>query len=456
MKEKTTETSSKLAGAGYIFLLKEKAASLADLRRHLLQNYQPLGPDKQTELSLQDPDAVHYYLENREAGEQLDVHVGGLANVLCISILSFLPEPGYTAWDGQTFLDGCQAALTSSDADILGSAIVKFSGEDMQPALSRLKEAAGAPLVDISADIDGRILHQLVAGKGRQYFIVEGESTTSFHDFVALDLPQIAWSIRRLEREWDFYSDRLEAIRAEKHRIDDELSQIFHHKVGDAMTSDASRTLENQIYRLSSMYSILATDLHLIKEGSGTIDKDLVVLNRLASAFTDVGDDRFPYYHLSRFRDNLKSLLKHESDLRQSLENTKAAIDIAQTQAELLRGSQGLALQEQTRELLNQNVVLQDERMSLQVAAQVVELVVVFYYTLKSWEAVAVAGTVDTLPSLVKFGVVATFSASVVVLTHFIGSSLHERRVMVAPTATTAVLVALSLGAMAVLPGILH
>ncbi len=44
-----------------------------------------------------------------------------------------------------------------------------------------------------------------------------------------------------------------------------------------------------------------------------------------------------------------------------------------------------IALQAQTKELVNQNVVLQKEKSSLESAARLIELVVIFYYVLKSW-----------------------------------------------------------------------
>lgn len=453
--KKATETNSRLAGAGYLFLLKDRAEALDELQTSLLTEYEPLRPDNGAKLNLADPDSTHFYLVKKEGDERLDVHVRNLANVISVSLLSFTPGPVSDVWDGQPLLDRYEAALNSAGTDVLGSALLKFSGANTQLAKA-FEETFGAPLADISANINGHILHQFVRRGRRQYFVIEGESATSMHDFVANELPQISWSVQRFQREWDFYNDRVKTILAEKEKIDNELSRVLHKKVGGGSRPDAAETLEDQIGRLASMYSILATDLHLIKEGSSTLEKDLVVLNRQSTAFSETGEDAWPHYHLTRFRDNLKSLLKHESDLRQSLENTKAAIDIAQTQAELLRGSQGLALQEKTKELLDQNIVLQDQIISLQVAAQVVELVIVFYYTLKSWEDVAAAGAVTALPSLVKFGVVATFSASVVALTHYIGTGLHERRLKGSPIFVTAALVALSLAAMTLLPGLFH
>lgn len=452
MKKKPDINSTKLAGAGYLFFLREDPpAALDALRNYFLTAYEPTGPSEATAFDLRAPTS-HTYLVKQASAELIDVHIQTLDNVYAVSLLWMAPEADSDKWLEKTVLEECQEALSEAGADILGSTLVVVAGPDSTPVISRLKESV-APIKDISAPLNGRVIHQLVTNRGRQYFVIEGDSTTSIHDFLAKELPRLAWSIQKLHREWAFFRDRIKTIMTEKERIDLELSRFFHQKVTGADIPDATQALDAQIHRLSGMYSVLATDLHLIKDAAGTLDKGLVDLDRQAEAFDDDGRG-FPGYHVSLYREDLATLLKREDGLRQSLENTKAAIDVAQTQAELLRGSQSLALQEQTRELLDQNVILQDERISLQVAAQVIELVVIFYYTLKSWEAVAVTGEVEALPPVVKFGVVAVFSTSMVVLTHFIGTGLHKRRVLWLQTVATALLVVLSLGAMAVFPSL--
>ena len=451
MIETKNETHSQLTGAGYLYLLKETPSALARLQGHLTKDYEPMGGEFGA--NLDDAHLTHFYMVKKGTDERLDVHIQSLGTVLVLSLLTFLSPDPTDGRPGQDLLDGCQAALGSGGNAVLGSALIIISRKDPAPALGWFKETVGRPLAELTATRDGHVLRQLVGPGPRQYFLIEGEASTSLHDFVATELPQLGWSLQRLNREWDFYQDRIKTVSNEKAQIDNELSQMLHRKVGGALTAEAAQVLDEQISRLSSMYSILATDLHLINEATANFEKDLTVLSRQAGDFDPSGDSDFPHSHVANFQDGLKSLLKHEADLRLSLENTKAAIDISQTQAEILRGRQGLALQEQTRELLNQNLILEDERMSLQIAAQVIELVIIFYYTLKSWEAVAAGGAVEALPSAAKFGVVATFSAAVVALTHFIGASLHKRRFLVKSIAITAGLALLSLATMAALPG---
>jgi hypothetical protein len=70
---------------------------------------------------------------------------------------------------------------------------------------------------------------------------------------------------------------------------------------------------------------------------------------------------------------------------------------------------------------------LQQEVFSLQSAAELVELVVVFYYALKSWEGVAPEKLVAELPPLLKFFPVTLFSLAVVGATHYIAEMRYHR-----------------------------
>jgi len=293
----------------------------------------------------------------------------------------------------------------------------------------------------------------LLGDVNRQFFFIEDFGGADLESIVTDKLPGIVWSMQRLTREMVFFGDRLTTIQSEKKQIDENLSKLFHQKVGSALDANSAQVLEEPITQLSSMYSMMATDLHLVSDAVSTFDRDLAVLGGRTKEFGVDDEDAFPRYRLSAFEAYLKELRKNQADLRLSLDNTKAAIDIAQTQAEILRGSQGLALQEQTRELLDQNLILQDERASLQAAASVVELVVIFYYSLVAWKTVAVYGTVEVLSPLAKFSVVGIFSAAVVTLTHYIGASLHSKKIKWVPILISGSFVLASLIAMALLPG---
>jgi hypothetical protein len=440
---------AELTAVAYLYILKEEADPLAALHSFLTETYRPVDLSSPN-LGLGGEAFDLDFLE-KSGARRLKVHAQSEDNILTVSLLSFGDRSVEPGWGPHhKFLEDCLKALGAGDIELLGSVLMMIGEGDADRYIEEYKSAVGEPAFsDLSGTLNGRSIYQLTSDIASQHFLLADKPVE--HHFVTGELPQTLWTIQRLYREKAFFEDRIKTILAEQNQAAAELSQILHQKVGKSLTPASTAALEAQIERLSSMYGVLATNLHLIKEAVATFEKDLAVLERRAASFEAGGG--FPFHHLTIFRDALRVLVKHAADAGLSLDNTKAAIDIARTQADLLRGRQGLALQEETRQLLDQNVRMQDEHMSLSMAAHVVELVVVFYYTLKSWESIAVAKTVESLPPLVKFSVVGIFAVSVVFLTHAIGASLHERRLLKLPVTAGALLVILSLLTMALLPG---
>jgi hypothetical protein len=444
------EPPAKLTAVAYLYILKEEADPLAALHSFLTETYQPVDLSSSADLGL-GSGVFDLDFHQKSGAGRLRVHFQSHENILTVSLLSFDDRSVDRGWAAHhKFLGDCLNTLGEDGIELLGSALMMIGEGDADRYIAEYKSAVGEPAFsDLSGTLSGRSIYQLTSNIASQHLLLTGNTSDDY--FLTGELPQILWTIQRLHREKAFFEDRIKTILTEKNQAAAELSQILHQKVGKSLTADSTQALENQIERLSSMYGVLATNLHLIKEAVATFENDLAILESQAAGFQS--DGGWPFHHVSGFREALQTLVKHGADVKLSLDNTKAAIGIARTQADLLRGRQGLALQEQTRQLLDQNVKMQDEHMSLSMAAHVVELVVVFYYTLKSWESIAVAKSVEVLPPIVKFSVVGMFAVSVVFLTHAIGASLHERRLLKLPVTAGALLVISSLLAMALLPG---
>lgn len=450
----TAVLPDKLIGASYLFFLSNESDPMLKLKEYVGYSFIPHMTEDVFELGLSAEKHTETYMAKDAPQLRLDVEKRRHDNVISVSMANFIHSDDNPDWRRQIdFLDDCAKTLEASGIDVLGTTVVAVAdANDSDEDFKTYREAVGEPLDHVSAKFSGNIIRQLLGDLNHQFFFIENFNGTDLENTITDKLPGIVWSMQRLTREMAFFEDRLITIRSEKKQIDEDLSRVFHQKVGSALNAASAQVLEEQITQLSSMYSVMATDLHLVSDAVGTFDRDLATLGERTKEF-GVDDDSFPRYRLAAFKAYLKELRKNQADLRLSLDNTKAAIDIAQTQAEILRGSQGLALQEQTRELLDQNLILQDERASLQAAASVVELVVIFYYSLVAWKTVAVYGTVDLLSPLAKFSVIGIFSVAVVTLTHYVGASLHNRKVKWVPILVSGSFVLAALVVMALLPG---
>ncbi len=451
----TAVLPDKLIGASYLFFLKNESDPMLALKEYIGDSFVPHVTEEVFKLDLETEKHTETYVAKNAPLLRLDVEKHQHDNVISVIMANFIHSDDDPDWGRQiSFLDACAKTLEASGMDVLGTTVVAVGdANDSAESFNTYREAVGEPLDHIFAKFSGNIIHQLLGDLNRQFFFIEDFGGTDLENVVTDMLPGIVWSMQRLTREMSFFEDRLTTIREEKKQIDEDLSKVFHQKVGSALDAASAQVLEEQVTQLSSMHSMLATDLHLVSDAVSTFDRDLAALRERAKEFGADDEDAFPHYRLAAFSAYLKELRKNQADLRLSLDNTKAAIDIAQTQAEILRGSQGLALQEQTRELLDQNLILQDQRASLQAAASVVELVVIFYYSLVAWKTVAVYGTVDLLSPLAKFSVIGVFSAAVVILTHYVGASLHSKKVKWVPILVSGSFVLATLAAMALLPG---
>ena len=72
--------------------------------------------------------------------------------------------------------------------------------------------------------------------------------------------------------------------------------------------------------------------------------------------------------------------------------------------------------------------MLQEERLALQVAAGFVEFVLIFYYTLKSWEGVAGHEVFDHVPPLLRLLVVAGVAAGATIGTHSLADAIQHKK----------------------------
>lgn len=283
---------------------------------------------------------------------------------------------------------------------------------------------------------------------------LEGLSDGLFLRLVTQKLPELDMSIRRLQQKQVVFEDRRVAIESERRAMDGAVGRFFHREAAAQNEGDKARSdrLASEIGRLSQVYAVLATDAQLMKEAEASFKEEIDALHRCAGAIA--GHTLFPdspllAYYDGRFGSKLQSLSVESAALAMSLDRVGAAIDIIRTEVGLLRGSEAIEIQNQTRELLRHNVALQQERMALLVAAQVIEFVVVFYYSLSAWDAIVGIEQMEKIPVMIRFGAVALFSGASVGLTHMVAKTILSRN-RFSPWLIAAILsVAIALGAIA-------
>ena len=264
-------------------------------------------------------------------------------------------------------------------------------------------------------------------GDKRRFFVVAAAEPDSL---LATHLPQIDAAIRFLVSQVAHFAQQRSTIAAERAAVDRQVGELLHRQVVLAGAgAEAPEQLDEKIGALSRLFGMLATDALLIRQAEDHLRGSLEALEEaIKPCLADGGTpDEIGAHYRDMSTAELDSASAEADKLGFSRGNAQAAIEVVRTQVELLRAGEEAAIQSQTRELLSRSLVVQQERLALQVAAGFVEFVLLFYYVLKSWEGVIGQPAIDQVSPLVRMATVGFMSLGATIGTHFLAKALHNR-----------------------------
>ena len=244
------------------------------------------------------------------------------------------------------------------------------------------------------------------------YYLMHRDGSAAVEHFLTLDFPLFDFAIHKLHMERDYFKNQQKWILNEKAEIDKEIGELLHKSiVGETLNPEYIGSLEKDIDTLSSKYAILVNDGHLIRKARTTLEEEVGHVQSRLRGFGAVPDSG-----LDITRDTaelIDKLREAETSISFAIKNTKTAIDTVRTSVELLRS--------------RENIFLQEEAISFQVAAGVLEFIIIFYYSIASWDYIIGVERFDTIPPYIRFLTIFVFAALSVILTHFIGISFKEK-----------------------------
>lgn len=298
-------------------------------------------------------------------------------------------------------------------AKATGIAPTRSLATPLNPEVSREEEALLAHFPDLT---DG----------GRDYYAIAAADP---QDFSATIFPEMDSLIKKLRRTARYFEEQRQAIVSERADVDHKVGAMLHRQVVSDTTGDiGAALLEDQIVSLSRMFGMLATDSLLVRRSSEGMSQYIKLLNReLKMIAAPESLDEIGAYYVSRFSLDLAETHAESHNLDFSRQNAQAAIEVVRTQVEIMRAGEEAAIQQQSQEILSHSLVLQKERLALQVAAGFVEFVLVFYYVLKSWEGVVGQEIVEHISPLGRLIVTGGFSAAAALGTHFLAQALQHQ-----------------------------
>lgn len=435
------DTPSGLTTVHYIYLLKEDQEDMSRLWSSLTEasQGQVAPPDDFGLTDSEQGPAGYCHVVHRVRGADLDLCLVMLADLAAIQIIYHGGGQGTLAerWSGAlALIEADRQRLESGNVTVFGETTLLIAAggptEEFREAALAVTGATTILETELDPDLAGGRDPSLLGLLGhsqprRDFFALTADTPEAVTETL---FPQLDSLIKKLARAAAYFEEQRNTIIKERTEVDREVGALLHQQVVSVRQEAADTSgLEQRIDALSRMFGMLATDSLLVRQAGDRLEQDISkldqALGRLAGGVA--GMDEIGSHFLSAFRSELGSAREEAGNLEFSRQNAQAAIEVVRTQVELLRAGEEAAIQDQTRQLLSRSLVLQKERLALQVAAGFVEFVLVFYYVIKSWEAVVGIEPVEHIAPVLRLIVVGGFSASAAVGTHFLAQTMQSR-----------------------------
>lgn len=234
-------------------------------------------------------------------------------------------------------------------------------------------------------------------------------------------LPLIEAGYLKLRMISRLLRERSRMVEQELKELDQQLSRILHtHLVKEQQELKQAEELEEQIQSLSSAYGMLATDINLVGEGRLRLQREWERFTaRLGQekAF-EIGTDQFGYLG-QPFLDTLNNLNELYQTLITTRDSHQAAIDVVRSRIDIMNSRTNMATQEKIRELMEINTAIQKQGLAFQLAAGLIEFIVLAYYSHSLWKNLAHAAY-DSIPASFQLMAVLLFSGLTTYLTHLL------------------------------------
>ncbi len=483
------EDGRRTVAVHFFYLLKEDTESLQRLWALLgAGSGSPRGTTSEGLASSSLEPEGHCQVVHKVELDELDLCLLMLADMSAIEIVYHRPAsaPLGSSWrQVLEKIDETRALVDREKAPLLGETTVLVAGGAREADIGELAAAVlGADELVREADHTeaytttlgrrvpaGTILASelepgISSGGFLLNFILPGQdSRVTSRDYYALAtgqpeaviaclLPEVDAALKKLARVTAHFEQERLTIASERSVVDRQVGAVLHQQLITETGTPGTGRLEEQIASLSRMFGVLGTDSLLVRRAEDQLHRSLKTLDdsldQLIAKGPGARDEISKHYH-SIYAVELEAVRDNLADLAFSRQSAQAAIEVVRTQVELLRAGEEAAIQSQTKELLSRSLLLQQERLALQVAAGFVEFVLVFYYVLKSWEGIVGQNAVEHIQPVLRLIVVAAMSAGAALGTHFLARALHRDYWKGRGLWLSVALLAVSLGAMVLL-----
>lgn len=347
-------------------------------------------------------------------GEGVAVGFSIIRDIIIIELLYLSGPRGYTEIHDD--LEKARQSVSIHAAFLAGETTVTVIGGATDGGLSDSAILALTGPKTSIGDIRGGILSFVHCSDSlRRFYTIEQENATDITNILAASLPAVDMLIFKLERQANYFKDQRSFTISKKSDMDRNIGDILSQWTGTGSPHDANLgLLEKDIEKLSLAYGELAGSLKLIKSAHDTLARDLEALELSMDELmiSPEGLERFRSIIVGGYKNLLRQLKFDDELLHRSLDDTRATIEVVRTRVEL----------ERSRE----SFLLQQEGISIQIAAGFIELFIIGFYTLEAWELLASKEVFEHMPAFIRLGLDALFAVTIVIFTHYVAKRLRK------------------------------
>ncbi len=238
--------------------------------------------------------------------------------------------------------------------------------------------------------------------------------------------------IQQFDKQVFIHNSKMRYLRQRTHLINIEadksafmVSNILHNRFAAPTEQSPAEIMEARIEQLALNYGIIASYFRLLQESQGLLERSQ---SRITAAARKIYGNKLE----SNLQEYLAVCRKATRDVQQAsdrvnliMNEVKAAIDVVQTQVDLMRSKESVELQRQFNLVLTQNLDLQRKSLTLQIAAGFVEFIVIAYYSLSIWKNLSDPNIFKHIPAALTLIIAASFAGLAVFGTHLLA---HEHR----------------------------
>lgn len=314
-------------------------------------------------------------------------------------------------------IDQKRKELKKQSANLVGESTLLLSTTTDQKKTSEQLELVFPQSRLVQTELKtGLLMHIVMPEKEHRHYYayLPGENNLTL-DFLIKQfiVPDVLAQIT--QRKADFYFKQSLSIKKERSEVDRIIHDILHRPAGKIERSTIS-LMEDELEKLSSNYTALAGNVNLLKQSHMETEKEVERLQEELVKF-EVSNFQINGFHslyIQPIKEMIESFKTEEKSQLESLHNTKTAIEIIRTQVELARGGQSLSLQE--RAIL------------IMVAGGLIEFIMIFYYTLHTWNILIGTERFAHLAAPLRFMLAIFLAAAAVSATYFGAEAIREKK----------------------------